>query len=62
MCRHKRDVVSGTGSRFLLCRLSAAEGQFAKYPPQPVTRCVGYAAATDRGEGHAPPDRSKFKA
>ena len=41
-CSNVREVVSGTGSRFLLCRLSQADNRFAKYPPQPVVRCDGY--------------------
>jgi hypothetical protein len=43
-CRHRRDVVSGKGSRFLLCRLSQTDKRFAKYPPQPVRHCPGYEA------------------
>jgi hypothetical protein len=42
-CRHCREVVSGKGSRFLLCLLSQADKRFPKYPPQPVVRCEGYA-------------------
>lgn len=41
-CSHVRTVVSGTGSKFLLCRLSQERNQFARYPPQPVVRCDGY--------------------
>jgi hypothetical protein len=41
-CEHVREIVSGTGSRFLLCRLSQTDERFAKYPPQPVIRCEGY--------------------
>jgi hypothetical protein len=37
-----REVVSGTGSRFLLCQLSQSDKQFCKYPPQPVRECDGY--------------------
>lgn len=44
-CVHKRDVVSGKGSRFLLCQLSQTDERFAKYPPQPVVRCGGYVRA-----------------
>ena len=47
-CRFMREVVSGRGSRFLLCELSLQDRHFPKYPPQPVVRCAGYA---DRGEG-----------
>jgi hypothetical protein len=42
ICEHLREVVSGTGSRFLLCRLSQTDQRFPKYPPQPVIRCEGY--------------------
>ena len=44
-CSHKQEVVSGKCSRFLLCRLSLQDRRFAKYPPQPVIRCVGYVKA-----------------
>jgi ribosome-associated protein len=37
-----REIVSGTGSRFLLCRLSETDKRYPKYPPQPVLRCAGY--------------------
>jgi hypothetical protein len=49
-CRHKREIVSGKGSRFLMCRLSQSDRRFVKYPPQPVVRCEGY-AAEESGEG-----------
>lgn len=41
-CGHVREVVAGTGSRFLLCRLSQQDKRYAKYPPQPVVHCSGY--------------------
>ena len=41
-CSNVREVVSGTGSTFLLCRLSQTDKRFPKYPPQPVVRCDGY--------------------
>lgn len=41
-CRHKKDIVSGRGSRFLLCTLSQTDKRYPKYPPQPVVRCVGH--------------------
>ena len=41
-CLHKRDVVSGTASPFLLCQKSQSDRRFPKYPPQPVVRCDGY--------------------
>lgn len=41
-CCRVRVVVSGKGSRFLLCEKSASDTHFPKYPPQPVIRCVGF--------------------
>lgn len=41
-CRYMREVVSGKGSRFRLCRLSQTDRRYAKYPPQPVVQCDGY--------------------
>jgi len=41
-CSNVREVVSGKGSTFLLCRLSQTDKRFPKYPPQPVVRCDGY--------------------
>ena len=56
-CRHLREVVSGRGSRFLLCLLSQSDKRFPKYPPQPVLKCGGYerrSADHDPGEQPAP--------
>lgn len=44
-CVQLREVLSGTGSRFLLCRLSQTDARFAKYPAQPVMSCAGHEAA-----------------
>ncbi len=44
-CRYVRVIVSGKGSRFVLCQKSQEDGRFAKYPPQPVVRCAGYVKA-----------------
>jgi len=41
-CFHRKEVVSGKGSRFLMCQLSKTDRRFPKYPPQPVIRCEGY--------------------
>ena len=41
-----REVVSGKGSRFLLCSLSQTDSRFAKYPPQPVVHCEAYLGKT----------------
>ena len=31
-CLHVRAIISGTGSRFLLCQLSQTDRRFRKYP------------------------------
>jgi hypothetical protein len=41
-CCHKREVVSGKGSRFLYCLRAETDTQYRKYPPLPVLRCAGY--------------------
>jgi len=41
-CFYRREIVSGTGSRFLLCEKSQMDRRFQKYPSQPVVRCKGY--------------------
>src|SRR5262249_32089245 len=47
-CGWMREIVSGRGSRFILCRKSQDDPQFAKdppcakYPPQPIASCSGY--------------------
>jgi hypothetical protein len=41
-CRHVREVVSGKGSRFLLCLLSKSDDRYPRYPAQPVLRCGGF--------------------
>jgi hypothetical protein len=44
-CRWMREITSGKGSRFVLCRKSQEDTRFAKYPPQPIGRCAGYEIA-----------------
>jgi hypothetical protein len=46
-CAHRRVIVSGKGSRFLLCLLSKTDSRYPKYPRQPVRRCSGYEARRD---------------
>jgi hypothetical protein len=41
-CAHARAVVSAKGSTFWLCKLSATDPRFRKYPPLPVRACPGY--------------------
>lgn len=48
-CRHARVVVSGRGSRFVLCERSRLDPRFPRYPPLPVVRCVGFEEAPREG-------------
>ena len=41
-CQWKRDIISGRGSRFLLCQRSTDDPRYAKYPPQPIQQCAEY--------------------
>ncbi|MGH9682446.1 MAG: hypothetical protein ACRD4S_02395 [Candidatus Acidiferrales bacterium] len=41
-CMHSRQIQSLRGSVFLLCGLSAANPEFAKYPRLPVVVCSGH--------------------
>ncbi|ADB17489.1 hypothetical protein Psta_2823 [Pirellula staleyi DSM 6068] len=41
-CRWMREIISGKGSRFLMCTRSSVDDRFSKYPPQPMQRCVGH--------------------
>jgi hypothetical protein len=42
-CVHCKQVISGTGSRFWLCKLSHMDRRYPKYPMQPVVCCQGFA-------------------
>ena len=50
-CKHVREIQSPRGSRFLLCRLSQEDPRFAKYPPQPIVKCLGYEERVPFGTG-----------
>ena len=41
-CAHVQIVTSAKGSRFYLCRLSAVDPRFPRYPPIPVIQCAGF--------------------
>ncbi|MDQ3129096.1 MAG: hypothetical protein M3Q66_11680 [Chloroflexota bacterium] len=41
-CVHARLVVSGRGSRFVLCERSRTDPRFPRYPPLPVRACSGF--------------------
>jgi len=44
-CANVQIITSDRGSRFYLCRLSATDPRFAKYPVQPVLACRGFQPA-----------------
>jgi hypothetical protein len=41
-CTHAKVIQSDRGSRFYLCRLSAVDPRFPKYPVLPVVSCAGF--------------------
>ena len=43
-CSWVKEIVSGRGSRFLMCERSKADPRFPKYPPQPIGHCEGHTA------------------
>jgi hypothetical protein len=43
-CANVQVITSDRGSRFYLCRLSATDKRYPKYPPQPVVECEGFRA------------------
>ena len=47
-CCHVKEVVSGKGSRFLLCQKSTTDRRFPKYPPQPVVKCIGFEQSNEQ--------------
>ena len=51
-CGNVQVITSSRGSTFYLCRVSARDKRFPKYPGQPVVRCIGYAAADGGGGGN----------
>ena len=44
-CERLRVIVSGKGSRFLLCQHSTVDGRYPKYPRQPVRACGAFLPA-----------------
>jgi hypothetical protein len=50
LCSFAKAIVSGKGSRFLLCEKSKTDRRFPKYPRQPVIRCQGFAEKNDEGQ------------
>ena len=41
-CSHVQLVTSARGATFYLCRLSAHDSRFPRYPPVPVLVCPGF--------------------
>jgi len=41
-CSFAKEIISGKGSRFLLCQKSQTDHGFQKYPKQPVIGCHGF--------------------
>jgi hypothetical protein len=41
-CRHQKLIRNTRGSTFSLCERAKTDKRFAKYPPIPVVRCVGF--------------------
>jgi hypothetical protein len=58
-CAHLRAVISGKGSRFLLCLLSRTDCRYQKYPPQPVVLCAGYEPRGEAGDEETPSDTAR---
>jgi hypothetical protein len=56
-CLQQRVITSGRGSAFSLCRLSAFDERFARYPRLPVLACDGYEAGSP-DEGGSSSDSS----
>jgi hypothetical protein len=46
-CVHAQIIRSDRGSRFYLCRLSAVDPRYPKYPRLPVLECAGHVPFTE---------------
>ncbi|HEY7501605.1 MAG TPA: hypothetical protein VH740_24000 [Vicinamibacterales bacterium] len=49
-CIHAHVIRNDRGSRFYLCRLSAVDERFPKYPRLPVIQCSGFTPSTSGGD------------
>lgn len=59
-CRHRRMVGNRRGSLFLLCRLSAEDARYPRYPPLPVLACSGFEEGSrDPWQDLAEPEEGK---
>ncbi|MFN9373277.1 MAG: hypothetical protein ACK6D3_15455 [Planctomycetaceae bacterium] len=48
-----REIVSGKGSRFLMCQRATGNAGLPKYPPQPVLVCAGFESRQAGDDGTA---------
>lgn len=55
-CRHARVTRNRRGSTFYLCRRSASDPRFARYPPLPVVSCPGFEPGPGAGGAVDPSD------
>jgi len=44
-CTHAQKIRNDRGSQFILCRLSATDPNFPKYPRLPVLTCPGFSSS-----------------
>lgn len=51
VCRHVRVIRNRRGSIFRLCKRSATDPAFPRYPRLPVVRCDGYEPRPEEDEG-----------
>jgi len=57
VCAHSRVTGNRRGSIFWLCRLSADDARFRRYPRLPVARCAGFELAADGRVDEDPKDQ-----
>jgi len=50
-CAHARVLANRRGSRFYLCRRSAEDPAYARFPRLPVLSCPGYEPAPQDDDG-----------
>jgi hypothetical protein len=55
-CAHCQ-LIAGARTRFYLCRLSATDARFARYPRLPVLSCPGHQEGAPASEGARPEQR-----
>ena len=55
-CKHVRLIANHRGSRFYLCRRSASDPSFPKFPRLPVLSCSGYEQELAAPEGECGAD------